>query len=222
VYAAKYGSEALDKTREEDLYGADRLHTLSSVLFEKYVLKRPFSSWSRRFHAHGRRIGLGRVPKCGQHTFFPNRLAALLLTRFERSDDSEDLNRSIVCVQRAVSGSGGQHSVYLGNLGHSLLVSWRITKDTKDLEKAISLLRTGLETCPSGRKSGLLGNLGSALSLRFRATADYLRLRFGYCRFGRGYPYLPARQCKQSYLSQYMRILAPLQNPRRSYHFSSW
>jgi hypothetical protein len=34
--AAKYGSEALDKPREEDLYRADRMHSLSSVLFKKY------------------------------------------------------------------------------------------------------------------------------------------------------------------------------------------
>jgi tetratricopeptide (TPR) repeat protein len=177
--AAKYGSEALDKTREGDLYRADRLHTLSSVLFKKYYHDQNFDDLKEALQLAEQAISCAREKESVRAStqmrpahFFSNHLAAVLLTRFERSHDSEDLDRSIVYGQQAVSGSDGQHPVYLGNVGHSLLCSYEITKDPKDLEKAICLLRKGVETCRSGQKSGLLGNLGIALSLRFRATAD--------------------------------------------------
>jgi tetratricopeptide (TPR) repeat protein len=176
--AAKYGFEALKDTGDEDPIRADRLYTVSGVLLSRYRRDQDLNDLEEALRLAEQAISCAQkhelartAAHMGSTNILLNHLGVLLQNRFGRTGDVKDLDRSIECGQKTLSGADQNHATYLSNVGHALILRHKSRGDPSDLERAISLFRQGIETCTIGEKANLLSGLGCALSSRFIATA---------------------------------------------------
>ncbi|KAI0252360.1 CHAT domain-containing protein [Lactifluus subvellereus] len=105
--------------------------------------------------------------------FYLNDLADALLSRFQWSDDLNDVKDAATLFQKSLDLLDKEHPDRMGvlmNLANVYQARFRKIYDSKYLEKAISRYREVLLLCPPGHKSKdkLLINLGSSLVSRFQ------------------------------------------------------
>jgi tetratricopeptide (TPR) repeat protein len=177
--ATACGLEALENTGDEEPVRADRLYTISTILFSRYQRDQDLNDLEEALQFAEQAVSCAQkheLARTAAHmeapNIFLNHLGVLLQNRFERIGDIKDLDQSITCGQRTLSGADQHHPTYLSNVGHALVLRHKIGDNLCDLQRAILLFRKGLETCTVGEKANLLSGLGSALSSRFIATAQ--------------------------------------------------
>ncbi|ENH65710.1 Putative 30S ribosomal protein S17P-like protein [Fusarium oxysporum f. sp. cubense race 1] len=115
---------------------------------------------------------------------FPNRgiwlnnLCVSLLSIFDRKGEIDDLEESIQAAREAVESTAPEDTnlaiFLLGTLGLCFSSKYGITKDTNDLEQAISFTKTALRLIPSDHPSRTrwLSNLGKCFQDRFLSQND--------------------------------------------------
>ncbi|MFG1815448.1 CHAT domain-containing protein [Kribbella sp. NPDC049174] len=101
-------------------------------------------------------------------------LGVALLTRFQQTGDTEDIDNAVAAVRRAVELGDGDRNIdmYLSNLCAILKTRHEHTHDARDLDEAIALGRRSVAVATADKLAGMLSNLSAVLLMRFDLTSS--------------------------------------------------
>jgi Tetratricopeptide repeat len=139
--ATACGLEALENTGDEEPVRADRLYTISTILFSRYHHDQDLNDLEEALRFAEQAVSCAQKHELARAAadmeapnIFLNHLGVLLQNRFERTGDIKDLDQSIICGQRTLRGADQHHPTYLSNVGHALILRHKIGDNLCDLQ----------------------------------------------------------------------------------------
>lgn len=160
----------------DDDQNLDRLHELGTFFRDQYYREDQLSHLQKSIACMKKAVGLSN----DSDPDLPQRLADLgnsLFHRFERLDDSKDLEDALEYQRRAVSLTFDMQPQLLSDLGYSLMRRFQLLGHVDDLEDAVSCQEKAiLNAARDVDTTPWVAALGDSLVCRFEHTSDLASL----------------------------------------------